>query len=81
MGSFPEFLFDLASNLDDKWLQTVFGAAYSANLDRYEDEVCTAATEAFLSPLHEVAMPVLKQAKIHYKKAEKIVTHAKLNAV
>ena len=26
-------------------------------------------------------MPVLKQAKIHYKKAEKIVTHAKLNAV
>ena len=81
VGSFPEFLFDLASNLDDKWLQTVFGTDYGANLDRYEDEVCTAATEAFLSPLHEVAMPVLKQAKIHYKKAEKIVTHAKLNAV
>ena len=51
VGSFPEFLFDLASNLDDKWLQTVFGADYGANLDRYEDEVCTASTEAFLSPL------------------------------
>ena len=58
-----------------------FWSDYGANLYRYEDEVCTAETEAFLSPLHEVAMPVLKQAKIHYKKAEKIVTHAKLNAV
>ena len=44
-GSFLEFMFDLASNLDDKWLQTVFGTDYGANLDRYEDEVCTAATE------------------------------------
>ena len=76
VGSFPEFLFDLASNLDDKWLQTVFGADYGTNLNRYEDEVCTAQTEAFVSPLHEV-----EQAKIHYKKAKKIVTQAKLNAV
>ena len=49
VGSFPEFLFDLASNLDDKWLQTVFGTDYGANLDRYEDEVCTAVIEAFLA--------------------------------